>query len=154
MICATEGHRKFLLTRVRHLSHHCVKRHIWRHVKDCCHGLKALWRQQPLSAREIHDAVEAELGWSYSSTRKTLERMLDKGMVRQALRHGVQVYAAVSDKVDTLAAFAHDFGKRVMEIDTPLPVNMFTGSKLVDNDELARLEQLLNDWPVDKDAAP
>ena len=116
--------------------------------------LKALWRQQPLSAREIHDAVEAELGWSYSSTRKTLERMLDKGMVLQELRHGVQVYAAVSDKVDTLAAFAHDFGKRVMEIDTPLPVNMFTGSKLVDDDELARLEQLLNDWPVDKDAAP
>jgi len=116
--------------------------------------LKALWRQQPLSAREIHDAVEVELGWSYSSTRKTLERMLDKGMVRQELRHGVQVYAAVSDKVDTLAAFAHDFGKRVMEIDTPLPVNMFTGSKLVDDDELARLEQLLNDWPVDKDAAP
>jgi BlaI family penicillinase repressor len=116
--------------------------------------LKALWRQQPMSAREIHDAVEAELGWSYSSTRKTLERMLDKGMVRQELRHGVQVYAAVSDKVDTLAAFAHDFGKRVMEIDTPLPVNMFTGSKLVDDDELARLEQLLNDWPVDKDAAP
>ena len=116
--------------------------------------LKALWRQQPLSAREIHEAVEAELGWSYSSTRKTLERMLDKGMVLQELRHGVQVYAAVSDKVDTLAAFAHDFGKRVMEIDTPLPVNMFTGSKLVDDDELARLEQLLNDWPVDKDAAP
>jgi BlaI family penicillinase repressor len=48
--------------------------------------LKALWRQQPLSAREIHDAVEAELGWSYSSTRKTLERMLDKGMVRQSMR--------------------------------------------------------------------
>jgi len=116
--------------------------------------LKALWRQQPMSAREIHDAVEAELGWSYSSTRKTLERMLDKGMVRQALRHGVQVYAAASDKVDTLAAFAHDFGRRVMEIDTPLPVNMFTGSKLVDDDELARLEQLLNDWPVDKDPAP
>jgi len=116
--------------------------------------LKALWRQQPMSAREIHDAVEAELGWSYSSTRKTLERMLDKGMVRQQLRHGVQVYTAVSDKVDTLAAFAHDFGKRIMEIDTPLPVNMFTGSKLVDDDELARLEQLLNDWPVDKDPAP
>jgi predicted transcriptional regulator len=116
--------------------------------------LKALWRQQPLSAREVHDAVEAELGWSYSSTRKTLERMLEKGMVRQQMRHGVQVYEALSAKVDTLAAFAHDFGKRVMEIDTPLPVNMFTGSKLVDEDELVRLEQLLNDWPLDKDAAP
>ena len=41
--------------------------------------LKALWKQQPLSAREIHQHIEDELGWSFSSTRKTLERMLDKG---------------------------------------------------------------------------
>lgn len=115
--------------------------------------LKALWRRQPLSAREIHDEVAGELGWSYSSTRKTLERMLEKGMVRQALRHGVQVYEAASEKVDTLAAFAHDFGRRVMEIDAPLPVAMFTGSKLVDDAELARLEQLLNDWPDEEGAA-
>lgn len=111
--------------------------------------LKALWREQPLSAREIHERVEDELGWSYSSTRKTLERMLEKGMVSQQVRHGVQVYEAVLEKVDTLAAFAHDFGKRVMEIDTPLPVMMFTGSKLVDEQELARLEQLLQHWPDD-----
>jgi len=114
--------------------------------------LKALWRQQPLSAREIHEQVVAEMGWSYSSTRKTLERMLDKGMVGQQVRHGVQVYEAALEKVDTLAAFAHDFGKRIMEIDTPLPVNMFTGSKLVDDTELAQLEQLLLDWPDEEDA--
>jgi predicted transcriptional regulator len=113
--------------------------------------LKALWRQQPLSAREIHERVEDELGWSFSSTRKTLVRMVDKGMVSMHLSHGVQVYEAVLEKVDTLAAFAHDFGKRVMEIDTPLPVTMFTGSKLVDEQELAQLEQLLQDWPDDAD---
>lgn len=113
--------------------------------------LKSLWRQQPLSAREIHEQVEDELGWSYSSTRKTLERMLDKGSVRQTTRHGVQVYEAALEKVSTLAAFAHDFGTRVMEMDAPLPVNMFTGSKLVDEDELAQLEQLLNDWPEGHD---
>lgn len=115
--------------------------------------LKALWRHQPLSARELHEQVADELGWSYSSTRKTLERMLEKGMVSQQLSHGVQVYEAVLDKVDTLAAFAHDFGRRVMEIDTPLPVNMFTGSRLVDEAELARLEQLLQQWPDDADDA-
>jgi len=115
--------------------------------------LKALWRRQPLSARELHEKVVGELGWSYSSTRKTLERMLEKGMVRQELRHGVQVYEAVLEKVGTLAAFAHDFGRRVMEIDTPLPVAMFTGSKLVDDTELARLESLLKDWPDEEGSA-
>lgn len=115
--------------------------------------LKALWKQQPLSAREIHERSVAELDWSFSSTRKTLERMLDKQMVSQHDQHGVQVYLPELDKVATLAAFAHDFGKRVMEMDAPLPVNMFTGSKLVDQRELAELEQLLNDWPSDKEQA-
>lgn len=112
--------------------------------------LKCLWKQQPLSARALHDQVQAELEWSYSSTRKTLERMLEKGMVAQDVAHGVQVYTAVLEKVATLAAFAHDFGKRVMEMDAPLSANMFTGSKLVDQAELAQLEQLLQDWPEDQ----
>lgn len=114
--------------------------------------LKALWKDQPLSAREIHERVVAELDWSFSSTRKTLERMLDKQMVSQHAQHGVQVYRPALDKVATLAAFANDFGRRVMELDAPLPVNMFTGSKLVDQQELAELEQLLQDWPGAKEA--
>ncbi len=111
--------------------------------------LKALWKEQPLSAREIHERVQDELGWSFSSTRKTLERMLDKQMVGQQALHGVQVYLPQLDKIGTLAAFAHDFGNRVMELDAPLPITMFTGSKLVDKNELAALEQMLQDWPAD-----
>lgn len=109
--------------------------------------LKALWKTAPLSARELHAAVAGELGWSFSSTRKTLERMLDKQMVAQENRHGVQVYGARLDKVTTLAAFAHDFGRRVMELEAPLPAAMFTGSRLVDADELGQLERMLQDWP-------
>jgi BlaI family penicillinase repressor len=113
--------------------------------------LKSLWKEQPLSAREIHERVAPELGWSFSSTRKTLERMLEKAMVSQQSRHGVLVYEAQLEKVGTLAAFAHDFGRRVMEMDGPLPVNMFTGSKLIDQQELEQLEQMLQDWPADKE---
>ena len=111
--------------------------------------LKALWKGQPLSARALHASVEAELGWSFSSTRKTVERMLEKGMLVQRSEQGLLVYETRADKVSTLAAFAHDFGQRVMELDSPLPVSMFTGSKLVDQQELAQLEQLLQDWPSD-----
>jgi BlaI family penicillinase repressor len=113
--------------------------------------LKALWKEQPLSAREIHERAADELAWSFSSTRKTLERMLEKQMLAQSTRHGVQVYLPLLDKVTTLAAFARDFGKRVMEMDAPLPVNMFTGSRLVDSDELAKLEQMLQDWPKEEE---
>jgi predicted transcriptional regulator len=113
--------------------------------------LKCLWKQHPLSAREIHDRVEEELAWSYSSTRKTLERMLDKGMISQHTAHGMNVYAPVLEKVETLAEFAHDFSHRVMELNAPLPVNMFTGSRLVNQHELKELEQLLAEWPDEKE---
>jgi predicted transcriptional regulator len=116
--------------------------------------LKTLWKQQPLSAREIHDAAADELGWSFSSTRKTLDRMLEKRMVGVQIVHGINVYSAQLEKVGTLAAFAHDFGRRVMEMDAPLPIAMFTGSKLVDQQELARLEQMLHEWPDDEASKP
>ena len=109
--------------------------------------LKALWKAQPLSARELHEHVQDELAWSFSSTRKTLERMLDKALVAQQRAHGVQVYVSAVDKMSTLAAFAQDFSQRVMEMDAPLSAAMFTGSKLVDDDELAQLDALLHAWP-------
>lgn len=109
--------------------------------------LKCLWKQHPLSARELHEQVAAELNWSASSTRKTLERMVEKHMVTVQGMHGVNVYTAALNKIDTLGAFARDFGRRVMEMDAPLPVTMFTGSKLINHAELAELELLLNDWP-------
>lgn len=77
---------------------------------------------------------------------------MEKQMIAQHVRHGVQVYEALLDKVETLAAYAHDFGTRIMELDTPLPVNMFAGSKLVDASELAQLEQMLSDWPDEENA--
>lgn len=109
--------------------------------------LKTLWKAQPLSARELHEQVQDELAWSFSSTRKTLERMLDKALVAQQRAHGVLVYVSAVDKMATLAAFAQDFSQRVMEMDAPLSAAMFTGSKLVDKDELAQLDALLNAWP-------
>jgi predicted transcriptional regulator len=108
--------------------------------------LKVLWKEAPLSAREIHERAAAELAWSFSSTRKTLERMVEKGLVGLGSAHGVQVYSAAVEKVSTLAAFAHDFGTRVMEMDAPLPASMFTGSKLVTGTELAQLEKMLKEW--------
>lgn len=112
--------------------------------------LKALWKGAPLSSRALHDQVVDELGWTYSSTRKTLERMLDKGMVAQDAANGIQVYRPLLEKVGTLAAFAHDFSHRVMEMDAPLTAAMFSGSKLVDASELEQLDQLLHDWPEDQ----
>lgn len=105
--------------------------------------LKALWKQQPLSARELHDQAADALGWSYSSTRKTLDRMAEKQLVAAQEVHGLKVYRALATKVSTLAQFVQDFSRRVLEVDGPLPAAFFADSKLLDPAELEDLERLL-----------
>ncbi|MBU1308440.1 MAG: BlaI/MecI/CopY family transcriptional regulator [Gammaproteobacteria bacterium] len=105
--------------------------------------LKLLWEKQPLTSRELHDELAPLLGWGYSSTRKTLERMSAKGIVACDSLGNQNCYRALLEKMPTLAAYAQDFARRVFEINGPLPVAMFANSKLLKQDEIADLEQLL-----------
>lgn len=114
--------------------------------------LKLLWQNQPRSARDLHDEIEAQFHWSYSSTRKTLERMGEKGLVSISSQGNKKLYTAQVDKVKTLASYAQDFAKRIFELDGPLPVAMFADSKLIDDGEIADLEKLLKDLSDDKEA--
>lgn len=105
--------------------------------------LKALWRQEACSAREVHNGAAGALDWSYSSTRKTLERMVDKGLVAETVEHGLNMYRAKVGKVATLAALSTDFARRVLEIDGALPAQAFADSRLLSEQELQQLDALL-----------
>lgn len=107
--------------------------------------LRAIWRDGRLSAREIHQATEAETGWSYSSTRKTLDRMLDKGLISVSSVHGLKVFEARQTKLNTLATLIKDFSRNILDSDAPLPAAAFVGSKLITEDEIADLEALLKE---------
>ena len=105
--------------------------------------LRHLWRHPRLSAREIHDLSAAETRWSYSATRKTLDRMAEKGLVRVETFHGLNTYVAGQSKLETLAALASDFARDVLDLETPLPAAAFAGSRLVAPEEIEELERLL-----------
>lgn len=107
--------------------------------------LKALWSKPQLSARELHDQVAVELGWSLSSTRKTLDRMIDKGLIAAHDQHGLRIYRASVDKISTLADMTRLFASAVFEIDGPLPASSFTGSKILSHEELEELQRFLDE---------
>ena len=107
--------------------------------------LKALWSSKQLSAREVHDDCVAELRWSFSSTRTTLQRMIDKGLLEADKAHGLTIYRAKIAKVVTLAAMMKDFMHGVLELDAPLPTSAFHDSRLFSEDELAELDLLLKE---------
>jgi predicted transcriptional regulator len=106
--------------------------------------LRALWGAQRLSAREVHEATLAKTRWSYSATRKTLDRMEDKGLVRVEAVHGVKTYAAARPKLETLAGLIKDFARSVLDADAPMPAATFANSRLLDEEEIAALQALLD----------
>lgn len=108
--------------------------------------LKCLWEREPKTAREIHDELSTRFHWSYSSTRKTLERMAEKNFLRIGETGNKNIYYAQLEKLPTLAEAARDFAKDVFELDGPLPIAaMFADSRLIQADELDELENHLNE---------
>ena len=105
--------------------------------------LRYLWRQGRLSARELHDASAPETQWSYSATRKTLDRMAEKGLVRIEAVHGLNTYVAGQSKLETVAALANAFARDVLDLDAPLPAAAFAGSAVIAPEEIEELETLL-----------
>lgn len=107
--------------------------------------LKQLWRAGQLSARELHGLTEPTTGWSYSSTRKTLARMAEKGLIDAADFHGLRIYRAAAGKVPTLAALARQFAETVLESRDPFPAAAFVPGHALTDAELAELESLLGE---------
>jgi predicted transcriptional regulator len=113
--------------------------------------LKALWSAERMSAREVHDALQKETGWSYSTTRTLLARMEEKGIVARADFHGVAVYSAAASRVQVLGQMARDLTRGVFDIKGALPASMFADSPHITRDDLAELDAILN---ADEGAKP
>lgn len=105
--------------------------------------MKVLWKTGRLSAREVHERVEGSLGWAYSTTRTTLERLAKKGAVRKRRFHGLTLYEAKISKARGLARRVLDFAERVLETDPAPVVSLFACSEALSEEEIEELSRLL-----------
>jgi len=105
--------------------------------------LKAFWRGGAMSAREAQGLIEPELGWSASTTRTVLERMVAKGLLVRRSVHGLAVYEAKTGKVDVIGGVLNRL-RGLLEIDGRLPASAFAGSQILSDSEIQELEALLN----------
>lgn len=105
--------------------------------------LKLLWRRKAMNARAIADDLTEPLGWSYSTLRTVLERMVDKGLLKRKAGDGANVYSAAIGKVALIGRMINDFSARVLELDAAPPARLFAQSKLLTDDELDELEEVL-----------
>ncbi|PZR37462.1 BlaI/MecI/CopY family transcriptional regulator [Caulobacter segnis] len=112
--------------------------------------LKAFWSGGAMSAREAQALIAPALGWSASTTRTVLERMVAKGLLIRRSVHGLAVYEAHKAKVDVIGGVLNRL-RGLLEIDGRLPASAFAGSQILSEDEIETLEALLNKTePEDK----
>jgi BlaI family penicillinase repressor len=107
--------------------------------------LKHLWTRGAQSAREVHNALLAETGWSYSTTRTLLARMTEKALVARQDVHGLAVFEARVEKVSLMSRLIRNFAADVLDLDGPLPATAFAGSKLFTEAEAEALTRLLEE---------
>ena len=104
--------------------------------------LKAFWRDGPLSSREVQTRIADGLAWNFSTTRTVLERMRSKGLLTRREVHGVAVYEPSQPKVAVVGGLMRRLA-RLLEVDGPVPAAAFSGSQLLDEDDIAALEKAL-----------
>lgn len=112
--------------------------------------MKVLWKEGRLSAREVHERVEASLGWAYSTTRTTLERLAAKGAVRKARFHGLALYEPKISKARGLARRVLEFADRVLESDPAPVVSLFAHGEALREEEIEELSRLLDEEAKEK----
>lgn len=44
--------------------------------------MSAVWRTPPVTARDVHAALEKDTGWAYSTVKTMLVRLAEKGVLR------------------------------------------------------------------------
>lgn len=104
-----------------------------------------LWRLRQASVREVHDRLEADTGWAYTTTKTVMDRMAAKGLLERENLHGAFVYRPLVSRAAGLARFVRFFADRVVERDLGTVLGLFRDSEALSEEELAELERLVQD---------
>jgi predicted transcriptional regulator len=105
--------------------------------------LKAVWAKQPCAAPTITEALEKKRGWSYSTVKTLMDRMVDKGFLKtERLRNLILYRSAISrqaaQKGEVMRAVKRAFDGAL----TPMMQFLIDNNKL-SKQQLAELEAMV-----------
>lgn len=107
--------------------------------------IKAVWERQPCAAPEIQEQLQPATGWTYSTVRTLMDRMVGKGLLAAEKVRNLTVYrAAVSreqaQRGELAYALKHAFNGALSPM---LQCLLDTGN--LSTGELAELEALIRE---------
>jgi BlaI family penicillinase repressor len=70
--------------------------------------MKVVWEHQPCAAGTVQEALTTEKGWAYSTVKTTMDRMVDKGLLKINKVRNLQLF---SSQINRTQAAKGEFSK-------------------------------------------
>jgi BlaI family transcriptional regulator, penicillinase repressor len=106
--------------------------------------LRVLWKQGPLSVREVQGVLSAAKPTGYTSVLKTMQIMADKGLVERDDRVRPQIYRAAYSEDRTQKQMLLDLIQRAYGGSVKALVMHAIGTRKPSKADLATIEKLLD----------
>lgn len=107
--------------------------------------LQILWKIEPATVRQVHEALSANKAVGYTTTLKQIQRMLDKNLISREEREGGHYYLSNIPQQQTRQNLVDKLAQQLFEgSGTQLAIQAL-GTGKVNPEELAELEKLLQD---------
>jgi BlaI family transcriptional regulator, penicillinase repressor len=115
-----------------------------RPTKAELHILRVLWKEGPLSVRDVHNILNASRPGGYTSVLKTMQIMLEKGLVARDDSQRPQIYRARYSEERTQRELLTDLVQRVYDGSVKALVLHAFGTRKPSAEDLATIERLLD----------
>jgi BlaI family transcriptional regulator, penicillinase repressor len=105
--------------------------------------IQAVWDNEPCAAPTVQEELEKKTGWSYSTVKTMMDRMVDKGLLATQRIRNLILYTSVitkkeAQKGEIMRAVKRAFGGAM----TPM-MQFLLDSKSLTEDELNQLEAMI-----------
>jgi BlaI family penicillinase repressor len=107
--------------------------------------IRAVWAHQPCAAPTVQEALEKETGWSYSTVKTLMDRMVKKGLLETERVRNLILYRSVVSRQQAQRREVLRVVKRAFDGAMTPMMQFLVDQKGVSDAELAEMERLIRE---------
>ena len=109
--------------------------------------LQILWENGPSTVRFVNDKINERREVGYTSTLKTMQLMLDKGMLEREIRDRIHFYIPIMNEESTQTHLLNEFVETTFRGSTSsLFMRMLGSAGQSNRDELQKIKELIAEY--------
>lgn len=105
--------------------------------------ISAVWENQPCAAPTVTEHLQSKTGWSYSTVKTLMDRMVNKGLLKTQRIRNLILYRAVVTKQQARKNEIMRTVKRAFDGALTPMMQFLIDSNELSKDELAELEKII-----------